>query len=101
MQIDIHPDQRNWERFCQEPELSPEEWATWYQLAAVARESEELRQFIHITAADEIAEYYQKDEYTPGDWSDLVQSADKHRRYKRAVIAAWKLWQQREEETDA
>ena len=66
---------------------------TWYELAAVARENDDLADFIEAEAAKEITEYfYQPGGYTK-DWSDVVTSADKFRRMRRAQIAAWRKWQ--------
>jgi hypothetical protein len=92
IQIEVEPDQNNWELFCQEPELTKEEWATWYELAAEARENDEVADFIESEAADEITDYEQKRELT---WPNVIRGADAHRRYKRAVIAAWEKWQTR------
>ena len=93
--IETVPTRENWQQFCEEADLAKEEWATWYELAAVARENDELADFIEDEAAKEITEYfYQSGGYTK-DWSDVVTSADKFRRMRRAQIAAWQKWADR------
>lgn len=92
--IETEPNRQNWRQFCEEPDLTPEEWATWYELAEVARKNDEVANFIETEAAVKIAEHDQAP-YTE-DWSDLVQGADKFRRMRRAQIVAWEKWQKRE-----
>jgi len=91
--VETMPARGNWERFCQEPELTKEEWGTWYELAVVARANENVAHFIETEAAAEIAESEQSIEYTK-DWSDMVQWSDRFKRMRRAQIAAWRKWQQ-------
>ena len=93
--VETKPSHENWEQFCEEMELIPEEWAAWYQLAAVARSNEEVAEFIEAEAADEIAEHDQGTPYTE-DWSDVVIGSDRFKRMRRAQIAAWAKWQKRE-----
>jgi hypothetical protein len=91
--IETIPTRDNWEQFCEEPELTKEEWAIWYDLAEVARENEEVAAFIETEAADEIAECDHATIHAK-DWSDMVEWADGHRRWRRAVLAAWEKWQE-------
>lgn len=87
------PNRQNWEQFCEEEPLTKEEWATWYELAAVARVNGEVANFIETEAADEIAEHDQF-EFTY-EWSNLVESSDRFKRMRRAQIAAWQKWRER------
>ena len=95
--VETTPTRENRERFLTEPDLTKEEWATWYELAKVARVNNEAATFIETEAADEITEHNQVEAYTK-DWSDLVRSADKFRRMRRAQIAAWVKWQKKQRE---
>ena len=63
-QVDVKPDRLNWQRFCEESDLTKEEWAAWYELAAAARSNEEVAEFIEAEAADEIREHDQGTPYT-------------------------------------
>lgn len=91
--VETTPNRENWEGFCEEEPLTEEEWAAWYELAAVARENDEVAEFIESEAAEEIAEH---DQYVfTYSWPSLVQSSDKRKRMRRAQIAAWRKWQER------
>jgi len=92
--IETRPTRENWGQFCEEPELTPGEWAAWYRLAPVALVNDEVAKFIEAEAATEIAEDRQFG--FPADWSDLAQSSDAFRRMRRAQIAAWRKWQAQE-----
>jgi len=92
--VETRPNRDNWEQFCEEPELTKKEWSDWYELAAVARENNEVATFIEAAAAEEIADHDQF-EFTY-DWSDLVKSSDAFRRMRRVQIRAWRKWQKRE-----
>jgi len=94
--VETRPTRDNWEQFCEEEPLTEEEWAAWYELAAVARVNGEVATFIETEAADEIAEHDQF-EFTY-DWSNLVQSSDKFKRMRRAQIRAWRKWQEKQRE---
>lgn len=75
----VVPTRENWRQFCEEPELSHEEWALWRELGALARRD---KRFFELCFAK-----IPPPSGTPGktkDWSDVVQSAEKYRRYFRA-----------------
>lgn len=96
---DIRPDRNNWRQFCQEPQLSDEEDTEWQKMAKAIREAEARNDgelFDFITAEVEVEDRELRrleDAAQPGDWSDLVASADARRKLKRAEIAAWERWQ--------
>ena len=84
--VTVEPNRDNWRDFCEEPALTEAEVQRWYSVCAILREDHELAERIMDATADEHAA-------TTGikrtsDWNDVVQSADAHRRLKRATLKA-------------
>ena len=93
--IEIRPNRDNWEQFCSEPPLTLAEGAAWYEMGTEAMRNDTLVQFLdsRVMRPEPVP-------YVPDDWSGTVEWADRHRRWHRAVIAAWVKWQQREGGSD-
>jgi hypothetical protein len=91
--IETRPTRENWERFCTEPALTLTEGAAWYEMGTEAKTNDALVHYLDSKVA--------KPEcvpYTPDDWSDMVEWANRHRRWHRAVLEAWEEWQRQQKE---
>ena len=83
----------NWEQFCEEPNLSKDEWALWNTVKEHARANPEFFDFLFEDNGFEQEPGIRTGPSVPsGDWSDLAEWADWHRRYVRANIVLWEKY---------
>lgn len=87
---DIKPNRRNWREFCQEPELTAEEWQEWQEMAAAIRVNNNLLDKVIEATTATTRGVIRKLPSTTRDWSDVVAESDERRRTMRAELAWWR-----------
>jgi len=86
--VSVSPTRENWQAFCSEPELTPEERELWHKIKSLTRTNSEFLEFCLANVEPEKQVTF----YTP-DWSDMVGWADEDRKWKRRHFSVYERWE--------
>lgn len=84
--VETEPRRENWRQFCEEPELSADEWILWRKISAIARTDEDFFELCFTTLPRPERPLRTK------DWSDVVLDADNWRQHQRAHFPLYEQW---------
>jgi len=89
---DIKPTRENWTKFCEEPDITPEEQREWHEMAHAIRNdaSGKLLDAVMAATATEQEQVDTLAKLRTEDWSDMVVWSDAYTRLKRAELAWWR-----------
>ena len=82
----------NHHQFCNEPDLSDEEWREVSEMRALARTDERFLTYVEQETATEREALAALPPTAEMTWYDVAMWADAYRQLMRAQIAAWKAW---------
>lgn len=85
------PTRETWKLFCSEPKLTPEELALWNEIRRAIRSGDhyddELAEFFFVNVPRLV-----EGPKTKKDWSDMVENADRFRRFVRQHFPLYEQW---------